>query len=431
MEKADGSSNKKQLRSSWWTKVSTVVTFVTVLTVLLIGSALRGDNHEVDSIVASKSISSTSIISRDSTSRISKIVCLGGSSTAGGGGIEEVDQYPSILHQRLNIPVLNHAHGTTDSFYAALHFSSLVPQDADLVTWEYAINDSSEHVPTKDIVDSVLFFLRQVALHPNRPALVFIFLWDPPFHIPRPGRRVYDALIPLLANHTIVDVNRWVRHQCRIDPQCDRLDFVADQTHMNEVLHEYVATELVTIINDLENSNSSDASVDFETSLFGEHLPSNIRTTSLLFDSPTLSNVSGYTLTTAMANRAAPNRIDRMRFVDLPDCYFKTDVLLTMDIRLHPHERLTYVAIGPDDNEDEILLRFTWSNVDVDFHPVKHSIGPSFHSFFNLWFQPTGDDIVESGQLSVCYDSNTVTKAIRWIAVLIETDLYLVDDDYV
>jgi hypothetical protein len=422
MEKADGSSNKK-LRCSWWTKINTVVTFMTILTVLVIGSVLRDDDadDEGDSTVASRSSGSST------KSRVSKIVCLGGSSTAGGGGIEQLDQYPSLLHQRLDLPVLNHAHGTTDSFYAALHFSSLVPPDADLITWEYAINDSSEHVPTNDIFDSVLFFMRQVALHPNRPALVFIFLWDYPFQVPRPGRRVYDALIPLLANHTIVDVNRWVRRQCRVDTHCDRTDFVADQHHMNEVLHEYVANELVTIVQEMDYSERNDAPVDFEPALFGESLPSNIRTTSLLFDAPTLSNVSGYDLTTAMADRAAPNRIDRMRFLELPDCY--TDGL-TMDIRLHPHERLSHVGIGPDDDKDG-LVRLTWSNFDVDFVEAERAIGPSFHSFFNLWFQPTGDEIIDSGQLSVCYDSDTVTKAIRWIAVLIETDMYLADDEYV
>jgi len=57
------------------------------------------------------------------------MTCLGGSSTAGGGGIAVRDQYPSRLNNSDvgALHVRNQAHGMTNSIYASLMFDSLVP----------------------------------------------------------------------------------------------------------------------------------------------------------------------------------------------------------------------------------------------------------------------------------------------------------------
>ena len=205
------------------------------------------------------------------------IVCVGGSSTAGGGpGVGANQSYPIGLERRLaaapvplpqRVEVLNMAHGTTNTMYAVMNFDSLIPfnRRVPLVVWEYAINDSHDHIV--DQPWSLMMLLRQMARHPSKPLIVIVLLWDSPFHLPEPTlpsrypkQSVYSQIKDLVTQATaiglvagVVDMAAWVIADCqtRIATGTDKprkKDYVADGHHMNAKLHAVAAEKLEAIV---------------------------------------------------------------------------------------------------------------------------------------------------------------------------------------
>lgn len=372
-----------------------------------------------------------------------KIVCLGGSSTA-GAGVAQAEQYPALLQANLRAAgyskatVLNRAHGSTDTFYAAIHFDSLVPPDADIVTWEYAINDVGELKKWRrdgDLVeDSLVWFMRQVAQHPNRPALIFVFLWDSPFVLPLPGRTVWDHFGPTLVamNQSIVDMNQWVRDTYTTNMHNEY--FVADQHHMNSFSHSHVAVALQSIVSterdDLKRGeallNGWPNDYANRASLWHGALPPGVRTQALLFDKPTMTVESDFGLRTVKysgSGKAEGNRVDRMIDLMLPRC--GSGEFLRMNVAASPSERVLRVLVG-EGTAGGYAMQLRWSQgccdgkpspLNFTFEPAMAPLGPSYHQYFTRWYEPPHArraQVSGNGTLWVCGPGG-----VRWVDVLI------------
>jgi len=148
------------------------------------------------------------------------IVCLGGSATAGGGGIPLHSQYPYLIAKRhTQWHVYNRAHGASDTLWASLMFDSLVPVDASVIVWEFAINDVGfVKGPGGQQLELDVFrrFMHQVRAHPSNPLVVFVFLWDAPFRIP-PQQTIFHALrAELPADALVVNAAAMVKEECNL-----------------------------------------------------------------------------------------------------------------------------------------------------------------------------------------------------------------------
>eukprot|EP00937_MAST-01D_sp_MAST-1D-sp2_P003979 g3979.t1 len=223
-------------------------------------------------------------------------------------------------------------------------------QDAVLVVWEYAINDAG----TKEYADAFRFFLQQVRNHPQRPAIILVFLWDeyPAFALPVPGQAVHANLRPLLRDALVVNVAGWVRKTCERaarrhshgpangnDFACaSKYEFVVDvHGHPNARVHRYIAERVGALLRPaferrhqqrmavrrlpvLQLGTATARITDpFAT------MPSQSRTQSWLFDPPTLdawprgggaSSASAPVLT--VAGKGSPERRDRQVYAHVP-----------------------------------------------------------------------------------------------------------------
>ena len=196
-----------------------------------------------------------------------KIVVIGGSSSAGAGQIPKKCQYPTLLGEHFkNSTVLNHAHGTTNIFYSSLMFDSLVPEDTDLIIWEYTINEGGASInnPTQ-VFNSFRMFIRLLKSHKNRPKIILLLLWTSPFTIP-PSRDTENVLRPLLKYFTTVDVFEAINR--RTSKVLEKRDYVADAHHLNRGAHIVLSRELVDIIQRGAIINEYHKTPDFGEKLF-------------------------------------------------------------------------------------------------------------------------------------------------------------------
>jgi len=116
----------------------------------------------------------------------SRFVVTGGSATAGAGLVgEEENWFKKLEHHLGNGKRIFHnaAQGATESFWAA-NVLDFIVGDADVLLWEYAINDfkggSSGH-PTESpesMRQGMEFFVKKALQLPSRPALIFVYLYD-------------------------------------------------------------------------------------------------------------------------------------------------------------------------------------------------------------------------------------------------------------
>mmetsp|Transcript_43087 Transcript_43087/g.104281 ORF Transcript_43087/g.104281 Transcript_43087/m.104281 type:complete len:591 (-) Transcript_43087:466-2238(-) len=130
------------------------------------------------------------------------IVANGGSTTAGGGPqpIPQNERYYSLLAQFLNflrskirpqgecnetVEVFGLGHGTRNSLHSAMLFDSFIPSDADLILWEFSINDAAELNEDLVMRNAKLNFLpwiHEVSKMKQPPAVILIYYWDSPYH---------------------------------------------------------------------------------------------------------------------------------------------------------------------------------------------------------------------------------------------------------
>lgn len=159
-------------------------------------------------------------------------------------------------------------HSSTSSLWAAAMFTSLVSPSTDLVVWEYALNEHGnivtqcnqtgscdvalDHANFEQHVQSSLdLFMLQAELHPSRPRVLFVYLWDflnlmPPF--PPKASTLNATLERALRHHLsagVIDAGLRIRRMCAQHPEtCSRSMFVHDSAHVATDYHTWIAGEI-------------------------------------------------------------------------------------------------------------------------------------------------------------------------------------------
>lgn len=173
-------------------------------------------------------------------------------------GGDASSKYPFLLNSSTagayTLRIHNMAWPRTDSFYAFLHFESLVSGHVDAIIWEYAINDD----PTKHAKQASLYmlssFMRKVALLDSRPRVFMVYLWDHGFVLPplRSVAKSHQAVVTTLQElnlvHGIVDVGMHVQRTCKETPLLcaphNRSAYAIDGCHPSPLIHAYIAQQL-------------------------------------------------------------------------------------------------------------------------------------------------------------------------------------------
>ena len=379
------------------------------------------------------------VVSSDSPLRNEMVVAIvGGSASAGGGHIAKANQYSTLLSRKLGCRVDNHAHGYTDTFYTVLNFHSLVPLDATHIVWEYAINDAAEATNNQArYFDVFRAFIDLVEQHPNKPVLVFVFLWDAPFWLPV-QTSVFNKLteVGLLKNQHLIDVpHQWVEPYCKKHPSCKKSDFVADAHHANAAGHKFIANALYDVLKHNPQFRPLNEDRDRAQTLFEGHplqMERPMRTTSLLFDFPRVDSekaieksFAGLHLEFEFSGKQDPVRSDRIRHVKIPGC---ESGVLTIPVTIKANERIVGVNIGSTHavGVDDLLVK--WIEESEKNITRRFKKGPQFthfwyysnHGFFDTWFVPRTDEIAAvQGHLEVCRSAEKSSVYARWISVLI------------
>ena len=374
------------------------------------------------------------------------VAIVGGSASAGGGHIAKANQYSTLLSHKLGCRVDNHAHGTTDTFYTVLNFHSLVPLDATHIVWEYAINDAAEARNNQArYFDVFRAFIDLVEQHPNKPVLVFVFLWDGPFLLPA-VTSVFNKLteVGLLKNQHVIDVpHQWVEPYCKEHPRCTTDDFVADRHHANAAGHKFIANALYDVLKHNPQFRPLNEDRDRAQTLFEGHplqMERPMRTTSLLFDFPRVDSekaieksFAGLHLEFEFSGKQDPVRSDRIRYVKIPGC---ESGVLTIPVTIKANERIVGVNIGDESMRcrhcadthavgvDDLLVKWieeTGKNITRRLKKGSWKI-PIFRyrGFFDSWFVPRADEIAAGqGHLEVCRSAEKSSNYARWISVVI------------
>ncbi len=138
-----------------------------------------------------------------------KICANGGSSTAGGGGIELENRYFNKLESFLRSldafggrpsEAIDRGHGSRNSLHSAIFAPNFIPPDTDLLLWEFAINDYpySPHISkeTQAVQTRHMFlgWLREIErIKPHPPKVILIYLWKTPFR-PNANQQIDDPV---------------------------------------------------------------------------------------------------------------------------------------------------------------------------------------------------------------------------------------------
>jgi len=344
----------------------------------------------------------------------SVVTCLGGSSTAGGGKISFQGQYPTILRDLLNkdtkytrSQVYNMAHGTTNTFYTALNFKSLVRPESSVITWEFAINDWYKNCNATR--DALLFFMDQVQGMTTKPTVIFIILWNTPFVIP-PKRNVWNCIAPLLKNQLVINVNAFVDAECS-RTQCKKTDFVSDRHHMNNRMHSFVARELYSLLKKRQRpvdflKNTTRQPVRLERNMLLTH--------SVLFDKPSINDYPD--LKYIFFGHGEPNRKDRQVGMVLQNCNH------SFQMSVDPKWKICFVNFGalngvkPLRGSSKDIMPYLFDKLQTKV-PLSHIDAPfklpNYHGYFNDWYKP--DKYLNFTRMSVCAKREW---SLRWISVI-------------
>ncbi|GBG29952.1 Hypothetical Protein FCC1311_061722 [Hondaea fermentalgiana] len=198
-----------------------------------------------------------------------KVAATGGSITAGGGSIPSDERYFSKFARLLpdivssaggkkgstkpgRISIVEAGHGGENSLFGALMFPTLVPEDTDLLLWEYATNDKTAPRTKCCTQDDMLFaqslFLRRVAAMKKPPVVILVYTWSVPTdRVLRKQLPLRDASLkstfahvlqhPLVAGY--VSFTTWVQGTSDPPPAASEVKarFFADNVHANRQGH--------------------------------------------------------------------------------------------------------------------------------------------------------------------------------------------------
>lgn len=200
-------------------------------------------------------------------SKANLTICVsGGSSSAGAGGVRLEDRYFSKYYNYQKVILNSHtddsklvdrSHGNRDSLHSAIFADNFFPQEADLLLWEFAINDG-EHLDSNDpgqVEQSLVAWLQQVQrMGPDPPKVILIYLW--------PAFRLDDSKAvtnPVFAGHDRiaakfefvvghVNLISYI-HELRFPEWEDtQLLYSTDWMHVNEKGHLIVAFLLLDLV---------------------------------------------------------------------------------------------------------------------------------------------------------------------------------------
>jgi hypothetical protein len=178
----------------------------------------------------------------------------GGSSSAGAPGIPYDDRYFTQLANRLetqlhaNVTVIDRSHGARNTIHSAHLVPSFLPENLDILIWEFAVNDGHGEA---DVRNQMILWLRNVEAHLNPPPLVIlVYLWKSPFQATSEGkilcrtfdqhRRIgaeYDFVLGHFNMATYMDSLRW-------DFDTLKTAFLADRHHPNALVHHVISKSL-------------------------------------------------------------------------------------------------------------------------------------------------------------------------------------------
>ena len=178
------------------------------------------------------------------------ITVQGGSSSTGAGAGGWNYSYAALLNRTAGAPyaglVSNMAHGNSDTLNSALLFSSLTMLGTRVVVWEFGMTDQfgqSSALAWK-------FWLQQA--HAFNVWVIPVLLWNEPPKLPVAGSASSDAVRAAASKSPavlgIVDLVRLVNDRCLGRPSCPRNQFISDSHHPNGGLHEYVSSEIRSIL---------------------------------------------------------------------------------------------------------------------------------------------------------------------------------------
>jgi hypothetical protein len=115
-----------------------------------------------------------------------------GSSLAGAGQVISTDRSHRIFAQSFyNVTIVDRAHGARNTFHSMQLMHSYFPVHADIILWEFAINDALEGgrddaSKAQNQRNQLILYLEQVARvarerQQEPPLVILVYLWDMPF----------------------------------------------------------------------------------------------------------------------------------------------------------------------------------------------------------------------------------------------------------
>lgn len=124
------------------------------------------------------------------------LVANGGSTTAGAGSLKPYQRYYSRFGKFLNgllsknnkksgkVEIVGQGHGTRNSFHSAALFDYFIPQNTDLLIWEFSINDAETQFKENDRLPNLNFlpWLHEVSRMQHPPPVILLYYWDASFH---------------------------------------------------------------------------------------------------------------------------------------------------------------------------------------------------------------------------------------------------------
>mmetsp|Transcript_17592 Transcript_17592/g.38094 ORF Transcript_17592/g.38094 Transcript_17592/m.38094 type:complete len:578 (+) Transcript_17592:58-1791(+) len=188
-------------------------------------------------------------------------ICInGGSTSAGGGHIVSEDRYYSqffkYIHHLIgfNNPtaettfdIQERSHGARGSLHSAVFAHNFIPQNTDILIWEFAINDSACSGDGNDQRSVLIGWLREIEkiqAHPPKVILVYLhFLADPTYEAHAMIAKQFDFVVGHINVASYLDETRG-----SLGLLSERDVYVVDGIHASNAGHLTVAYLLLNLL---------------------------------------------------------------------------------------------------------------------------------------------------------------------------------------
>lgn len=148
---------------------------------------LTSDNR-TSSIYSDRSLELWNNLIQDKVESGEKITLVinGGSSSAGAPNVTFQDRFFVKFAQRLerkfgvNVDLIDRAHGARNTIHSAHMATSFLPEELDILIWEFSINDGHRD---EDVRNQLRLWLRNVGSWKTPPIVILVYLWKSPFQL--------------------------------------------------------------------------------------------------------------------------------------------------------------------------------------------------------------------------------------------------------